>query len=70
MTSSVHWAHRGISSVCTVQAARLPGGPTGVPHAHRVGLAATAKLGGRSQSVVMEPSLSWMASRQAPDGRS
>jgi hypothetical protein len=46
MTSSVHWAHRGISSACTVQAARLPGGPTGVPQAHRVGLAATTKLGG------------------------
>jgi hypothetical protein len=48
------------------QAMRTPDGPTDVPGAQHVGLKATVELGGRSQSVALELSLSRMASRQAP----
>jgi hypothetical protein len=62
-TSFVHRAHRSAGSTAIGQVVRLPDSPIDVPRAHCVGLNVVAKLGGRSQSAVVEPFLPRMASR-------
>jgi hypothetical protein len=54
-----------VGSACAAEAARLPNRPIGTPRAQHVGLAATARLGGRRQSVVVESSMSCMVSHRA-----
>jgi hypothetical protein len=52
-----------------VQVARLSGGPAGVPRAHRVGLAAIAKLGGEvSQWWLSRPCRGWCPVRPLSAG--
>jgi hypothetical protein len=68
-TFSIHWAHRGAGFACAIQAVRLTGGPTVVPRACCVGIAAIAKLRGRSRTAVVEPSLACKVPHRVPVGR-